>query len=180
MKRIERASELIGRPVITLDGGICLGEVKDVLIDPHDSQLVGFTIRGQGLFSTANKGVLAAESISSIGRDALMIPSSAALSDQRDEVSRLMAEHKEVIGKEAVSADGQSLGAVADVIIEIDGPAATVVGYELAGSNGIQVIVPVPQSVAMSGDALVVPDYSESRAASGLASFRDVLERTRG
>ena len=179
MNRIARASELIGRPIITLDSATAVAEVKDVLIDTQAARAIGFTLRGSGLLSGAMKGVLPADALHAIGRDAVMIESAAAITDSPESTNALLAEQDEMIGKEALTASGASLGTVSDVILEIEGPAARVVGYELAANNGNQVIVPVSENVPMSADALIVPEDVSERATSGLASFRGALERTR-
>ncbi|CAN5700535.1 hypothetical protein BH24CHL5_BH24CHL5_03020 [soil metagenome] len=180
MTRIARARELIGKPVLTLDQATYAGEVRDVLIDPYSSRMIGFTVRGRGLLSPPLVGMLPAGMIAAIGRDAVMISTFDVLVDESEGADTMLAEQDDVIGKEAVSAAGASLGKVSDVILELRGGTATVVGYELAAHSGQSLIVPMPEGVAVSGDALVVPQDAEGRAATGLASFRDALERTRG
>lgn len=178
MSRLARASELIGLPIVTLDGATVVGEIKDVLVDPASSRTVGFTVRGQGLLSSPLVGLLPAEQIHAIGRDALMVESDAAVVRQREGMDATLADQQEVVGKEVVTSSGASLGTINDVVLEIDGPDATLVGYEIDRA-GHPVIVPVPQSVPLSGEALLLPDDVEGRAANGLAGFRDMLERTR-
>jgi uncharacterized protein YrrD len=176
--RITRASELIGRPIIALDSATQVAEVKDVVVDTQSAQAIGFTLRGRGLLAGPAPGFLPLEAVHAIGRDAVMVASRDAIGDPDDARSARPAEEEDLIGKEAVSVTGSSLGTVSDVILEIDGPSAAVVGYEIAAQNGNLVIVRAPESAPLSPDALVVPDEIALGAASGLASFRGSLERT--
>jgi len=178
MSRLARAGELIGMPIVALDSATTEGEIKDVLVDPARSRVIGFTVRGQGLLSSPLIGILPSEHVHAIGRDALMVASQSALVSEREGMGSALADQQEVVGKEIVTRSGSSLGAIGDVILEIEGAVAEVVGYEIA-REGHNLIVPVPGGVPLSGEALVVPDDTEQQAANGLSSFRDVLERMR-
>jgi uncharacterized protein YrrD len=179
MSRLARAGELIGMPIVALDSAETVGEIKDVLVDPARSRVIGFTVRGQGLLSSPLLGMLPRENVHAIGRDALMIAAQEAVVTEREGMRAVVDDQQEVVGKEMVTRGGASLGTVGDVILEIEEANADVVGYEISRPDGHTVIVPVPQSVPLSGDALLVPDEVEQQAANGLAGFRDVLDRTR-
>ena len=46
MTQLVRATDLIGRPVVTIDGGDDVAEVRDVVCDADARRLVGFTNLG--------------------------------------------------------------------------------------------------------------------------------------
>lgn len=179
MSRLARAGDLIGLPVVSLDSATTEGEVKDVLVDPARSRVIGFTVRGQGLLSSPLVGMLPRESVHAIGRDALMVARADAIVAQREGMERMLEDQQEVVGKEVLTRSGTSLGEVNDVVLEVDEAVADVVGYEINRPDGHTVIVPVPDSVPLSGEALLVPDDVEQQAANGLNGFREVLERAR-
>lgn len=179
MSSIGRAADLIGRPVITLDGAVAVGEVKDVLVDPQRSVVICFTLRGRGLLGPPLVGFVTAESVRSIGRDALMVESAAEVHAHRDGLEAMLGEQQEVIGREAVTQVGASLGAVRDVLLEVNGAWATVVGYEIERRDGKRTLLPVAGGVSISSDALIMPPDIESNAANGLAGFRRALTRLR-
>lgn len=180
MSRLARAAELIGMPIVTLESATTVGEVKDVLVDPARSRIIGFTVRGHGLLSSPLMGILPGEKVHAIGRDALMIAGESAIVRQREGMAGTLADQQEVVGKEVVTAGGASLGTINDVVLEIEGGTAQVVGYEISRSDGHTVIVAVAVGVPLSGEALLLPDEAEQQpAANGLAGFRDVLERAR-
>ncbi|HSH21881.1 MAG TPA: PRC-barrel domain-containing protein [Candidatus Caenarcaniphilales bacterium] len=177
MSRVIRAAELIGRPVITLDTATGIGEVRDVLFDPLRSRVVGFTLRGRGLLASPLLGILPIEWVQSIGRDAVMVASDTSLVRDRDGMQAVVGQQEEVVGKEVVNEGGASLGTVSDLVLEVDGPSARVVGYEINRPDRRQLIVPVSGRVPVSGNALVLPSDAEHGAATGLTAFRESLER---
>ena len=79
MTELVRAGDLIGRPVVTIDGGDDIAEVKDVVYDSVARRLVGFTLNKRGWFRGSIKELLAAESVAAIGDTAVMIRDLGAL-----------------------------------------------------------------------------------------------------
>ena len=179
MTSIGRAAELIGRPVITLEGAVAVGEIKDVLVDPQRSLVIGFTLRGRGMLAPPLVGFMTSEAVRSIGRDAVMIGSEADVLAQREGLEAMVGDQQEVIGKEAVTQRGASLGSVIDVLLEMNGRWATVVGYEVEPTDGQRMLIPVAGRVSISAEALIMPADAEAYAANGLAGFRQALTRVR-
>ncbi|MDP8903939.1 MAG: PRC-barrel domain-containing protein [Chloroflexota bacterium] len=178
MTRLCRAGEVMGLPVVTLDTASAVGEVRDILFDPTRAKVIGFTLRGRGLLSPPLTGLLPIDVVRSIGQGALMIASESGLVGEREGMTDALQKQIEVIGKEVVNDAGEALGEVIDVILEIDGPTASVVGYEV-GSGDWRVIVPLPEGIPVSDKALVVPAAAEPYIAQGLSGFRETLERAR-
>jgi uncharacterized protein YrrD len=176
--RLCRAEEVMSLPIVTLDTATAIGEVRDVLFDPTRSKVIGFTVRGRGLLSSPLVGLLPIESVRAIGRDAVMISSESGVVSQREGMNDALEQQVEVIGKEVVHDGGESVGEVIDVILEIDGASASVVGYEV-GSGDWRVIVPLTASAPVSEAALILPKGAEPYMANGLAGFRESLERAR-
>ncbi len=181
-----RATDLIGHPVVTLDGGEAVAEVKDVVYGTAEAALLGFTLRRRGFLGGPMKLVLAWERVVTLGRHAVMIATEADL-DQRNAV--LVQEVKEsrahnVIGSEVITDAGRRLGEVTDVVVLVaDRP--EVVGYEIGGSevltprSGGHVFVPLPETLAVSGQALMVPAAVEDFVSDDLAGFGASVERFR-
>jgi sporulation protein YlmC with PRC-barrel domain len=179
MSRLARATEMIGMPIVALDSATTTGEIKDVLVDPSTSRVIGFTVRGEGLLSSPLIGMLPREHVHAIGRDALMVPTAEAIVAEREGMGTLLEGQQEVVGKEVVTRSGTSLGTVSDVVLEVEEAVAGVVGYEIERPDGNTVIVPVTDGAPLSGDALLLPDEVEQQASNGLNGFRDVLDRVR-
>lgn len=179
MTRLARATELMGLPVVTLDRAAAVGEIRDVLFDPSRSRVVALTVRGRGLLSPPLIGLLPASAVRAIGRDAVMIGSDDALVREREGMASALDDQVEVLGKEVVTDAGATLGVVVDVVLEIQGGEAVVVGCEVERTAEQRVILPLPAGMSLTADTLVVPAALEPYAANGLSGFRDVLARAR-
>lgn len=179
MTRLARATELMGLPVVTLDRAAAVGEIRDVLFDPTRSRVVALTVRGRGLLSPPLIGLLPASAIRAIGRDAVMVPTDASLLREREGMAAALDDQVEVLGKEVVTDAGSGLGNVTDVILEIEGGQAIVVGAEIAQGGERRAIVPLSPGMPVSTDALIVPASVEPQVANGLAGFREFLARAR-
>ena len=66
---MKRATDVIGKPVVSAESGRKLGTVGDLLLDEHGRELVGLVVRHGMLHSD---DVLPAESVQSFGTDAVV------------------------------------------------------------------------------------------------------------
>ena len=78
---VQRATELIGKPVVSADGGEKLGTVGDLLLDDADHRLIGLVIR-HGMLRAEQ--VLPAVAVHTFGRDAVVARSSSDLLSRKD------------------------------------------------------------------------------------------------
>lgn len=77
---IQRATELIGKTVVSADNGEKLGSVGDLLLDDADHRLVGLVIK-HGVLRAEQ--VLPAAAVQTYGRDALVARSGSDLIDRK-------------------------------------------------------------------------------------------------
>ncbi len=174
--RLIRAVEIIGMPVVTIDGGEDVAEVKDVVYDGTSHQLVGFTLNKRGWFRGTLGQVLAAEQIVAIGADAVMVGSEAdvAAPVAAPDEAALREHGRDVLGNSVITTDGSVKGTVSGVILSAgEQPAA--VGYELTDDQGAVVLIPISSQLAVSGDNLVVPTELRSFDSADLAAFAAFL-----
>ena len=85
---------------------------------------------------------------------------------------------RNVLGAAVLTDDGARLGAVSDVIVAL-GPGALAVGYEVAvdGDDTRHArYVPLPEQMAVSGDALIVPHEVDAFIRDDLAGFGAAVE----
>jgi uncharacterized protein YrrD len=177
MTLLMRATDLIGMPVVTIDGGEDVAEVKDVVFDPDRNEVMAFTLNKRGRFHGSLKQILPWPAVHAIGRDAVMIESAGSLAD-RDDLSGDLREppaNRDVIGDAVVTDAGVALARVADIVVEVGDEQAAVVGYAL--DNGK--FVPIPQQLAVSGETLVVPATVERFLVDDLAGFAAAVESFR-
>jgi uncharacterized protein YrrD len=169
---------LIGLPVVTLAEGDDVAEVKDVVYDADSARLLGFTLNKRGWFRGPMKQVLPWSQVAAVGRDAVMVRDTNALTERGEAPTEVAepATNRNVIGNVVLTDEGVELGTVADLIVELDDQ-ATVVGYQLitptapSGQHHGLMLIPLPEQISVSGDALVVPKEVEAFIRDDLTGF---------
>ncbi|HEX8582727.1 MAG TPA: PRC-barrel domain-containing protein [Acidimicrobiales bacterium] len=186
MALLLRATDLIGRVVVTIDTGEDLAEVKDVVYGTGHARLLGFTLRRRGFLGGPMKRVLPFANVAALGRDAVMIESADALAPSADAFAQAVAKatDRNVLDDEVLTESGRRLGKVTDVIVLSEG-VPEVVGYEVEAGEamgpraGTRVLLPLPSTLAVSGSALVVPAAAEEFVSDDLAGFGASVEAFR-
>lgn len=171
MTRLLRASSLIGRPVVTLAGESSL-EVKDIVFDRENGDILGFTLRKHGFLGSPVKEELSRGDVHGLGPDALMVQSDDVFSEQ----TSLAESGGDVLGDRVMTEGGTDLGKVVEVIISA-GTSAEVVGFEIEAAEGMRnseghnVFIPLPDTVSLSGDNVIVPDNATAYIRDDLSGF---------
>jgi uncharacterized protein YrrD len=178
-----RAGELSGRPVVTLDGEL-IAEVKDVVFDRAQGSIAGFTLNNPSLFSRSRKDALPWLGVHGIGSAAVMVRGPEVLVPVDDVAPRAERKHGDVLADEVLTETGEAIGTVVDVILQVALGHAEVVGYEVeaAGalaSAGRRVYVPVPATLSVSGERLIVPAEVTEFVADDLAGFGAAVDAFR-
>ncbi|HET7475989.1 MAG TPA: PRC-barrel domain-containing protein [Dermatophilaceae bacterium] len=187
MSLLVKASELTKRPVVTLSGDD-VAQVKDVVFDSSGGSVVGVTLAGRGLFAGPLKEVLPWSAVLACGRDAVMVADEGALAE-REDVVEAVAGGPDVLGSRVITDGGTELGKVVDVVIEVGDEhgrrtEADVVGYEVAsgpatGRPGRHVYIPLPDTLSVSGEALMVPAAATEFVCDDLAGFGAAVDAFR-
>jgi sporulation protein YlmC with PRC-barrel domain len=173
-----RASEIAKRPVVTFAGDD-IAQVKDIVYGEDGGQVVGFTLAGRGLFSGPLKESLPWASVVALGPDAVVVRDETALEPRQellDQASGTGGAGGNVMGSEVLTDTGTSLGTVSDVVVQTDAHTCDVVGYEIEssealGTKGQKVLIPLPDTIAASGQHLVVPAAARDFVGHDLAGF---------
>ena len=180
-----RATEISGLPVVSIADGEAVAEVKDVVYDPDRGSLMGFTLNKRGFLKGPMKAVLPISSVAAIGRDAVMVADTDACEEKG---SRAAAEVKagavgNVVGNDVLTDAGRRLGKVTDVVVAAD--SGDVLGYELDGDERLQghagqrLFLPIPDTLAVSGRALMVPATAEPYIRDDLSGFGAAVDEFR-
>ncbi len=177
-----RARELIGRPVVTL-GGELVAEIKDIVFERTGGRIAGFTLRNPGLFSRARKDSLPWGEVHGVGRDAVMVPDETVLLAAKELAPRKQARKADVLEDRVLTDNGRDLGRVVDVVLH-SGTSLEVVGYEVEasealGTAGRRVLIPLPDTVAVSGENLIVPAAATEFVSEDLAGFGAAVDAFR-
>ena len=189
MSRLIRTSDVTTRPVVTMDGED-VAQIKDIVYSADGGAVEGFTLAGRGVFSGPLNEALPWSSVMALGPDAVMIHAAEVLTPVA-EVLKLPAaaggSGGNVIGSVVLTDAGTELGTVVDVVLEVsdhDPRTCDVVGYEVETSEaleaqGAKVFVPLPSTLAASGEHLMVSDSAKDFVAHDLAEFGASLEAFR-
>jgi uncharacterized protein YrrD len=164
----------VKRPVVTL-AGEDVAQIKDVLYDASGGAVSGFTLNGRGIFAGPLKQALPMSGIKAIGRDAIMITDAGVLAARAEVANAADVRDRNVLGNRVVTDTGTELGTVVDVILQV-GKVTDVVGYEMEpgealSERGQRVLLPLPDALAVSGEALIVPAGAADFVAHDLAGF---------
>lgn len=177
-----RASELTGWPVVSL-AGEKVAEIKDVVFDRASGQVNGFTLRSPGLFSRRRRDALAWQAVHGLGRDAVMIAAPQALIPAGKLVGRRELKRGNVLRNQVLTDLGVDVGSVVDVVLQV-GRGAHVVGYEVHASpalpaRGQKVYIPLPTTLMVSGERLIVPAAATEFIVNDLTGFGAAVEAFR-
>lgn len=162
MKLLMTGSQITKLPVVTVDGGEDVAEVRDIIYGPEAGRIVGLTLNKRGFFSGRMKEVLPAEAIHAIGRSAVMIADDSRLT-QRDDAPDDVGHpdtSRNVMGDDVLTEAGVSLGTVKDIVVLV-GSTGEVVGYQIDTPGGGHGYIPLPVQLSVSGAALVVPEMTK-------------------
>ncbi|CAN5635530.1 PRC-barrel domain-containing protein [soil metagenome] len=185
-----RTSEIASLPVVTLAVDD-VAQVKDVFFSADGGAVAGFTLAGRGLLAGPLKEGLSWGQVVGMGPDAVMIAGPDSL-DPVDSVLRAAASDAagagaggDVLGDRVLTDTGADLGQVVDVVIEFEngdsGP-CDVIGYEIEasealkassskGSKHTRLLIPLPDTLAVSSEHVMVPASAESFVSDDLAGF---------
>ncbi len=155
-----KGKEVIGRKIVTLNGGERVDSVRDLIFDEQGNRVLALLVDEGGWFHAAK--VIAFTSVKSIGEDAVMIDSAEDVVTARDhgQIAAAMDSKSGLAGLNLLTTDGKELGRIADVFF--DEATGQVVGYEATGglfsdlSSG-RTFVPAPESVTIGAEAAIVP-----------------------
>lgn len=182
MSVLMRAKEVIKRPVVTLAGDD-VAQIKDIVYAGEAGEVAGFTLAGRGLLAGPRKEALPWAGVKALGRDAVMIVDESVFVDRSDLLERSDAKGGDVLASRVLTDTGTDLGKVVDVILDVD-VKADVAGYaidstEALGKGGKTVLIPMPDTLAVSGEALIVPATAAEFVTDDLAGFGAAMEAFR-
>jgi len=103
-------SDLIGLPVVSMDGGLKMGTVKDVLIDTDDFKATALLVSGD-----SGRGGLPFEKVLSFGPDAVMVETGDVIFWASAVNPGPGRESNEIKGLPVVNKSGAMLGNVRDI-----------------------------------------------------------------
>ncbi|AEV69390.1 PRC-barrel domain-containing protein [Acetivibrio clariflavus] len=114
---MQKYSEVLGLPVISLNNGKKVGNVKNIFFCPKKKKILAFLLECKSF--EFNKKIIYTEDIINIGKDAVIIKDEDSLKDlKKTKNSHEFTEKGEVIGLRVISKKGEDVGIVKDVIFD--------------------------------------------------------------
>ena len=190
MSTLLRASELAQRVVVTF-AGEDVAQIKDIVYAANGGEIGAFTLAGRGLFAGPLKVALPWAKVVALGPDAVMIESAdvlVPLSEAFETADGAASSGKgDILKSEVLTDTGTSLGRVSDVIIGIgatQGGQADVVGYEIDPAESLgrgkqPLLIPLPDTLAASGEHLMVPASAANYISDNLGGFGSAIDAFR-
>ena len=176
-----RAAEIVKRPVVTL-AGKDVAQVKDVVYSSASGEVSGFTLNGRGLFSGPMRKTLPWAAVHGLGPDAVMIRDETAFAGKDALAGEPEGAGGSVLGSRVLTDGGRELGRVTDLILAVGEGGTDAVGYEIEPTDELaprRQFVPLPDTLAVSGEALLVPDSATEFIRDDLAGFGAAVDEFR-
>jgi uncharacterized protein YrrD len=176
-----KAADLVKRPVVTLAGDD-VAQIKDVIYQSQTGELAGFTLNGRGLFSGPLRKTLPWENVHGLGPAAVMIRDESSLADRKALRGETEGAGGSVLGSTVITQSGRNLGVVTDVILAVGDTMTDAVGYEIDPTDASaprRQFVPLPDTLAVSGEALMLPDAATEFIRDDLAGFGAAVDEFR-
>jgi uncharacterized protein YrrD len=185
MSVLLRSSDISKLPVVTL-AGEDIAQIKDIVYAARGGQVGGFTLNGRGIFAGPLSTALPWASVVGLGPDAVIIRDEGGLAPIAEVLPEAVSDGPsgDILGSQVLTDDGTTLGVVVDVVIEITGDGdsqADVVGYEIdpvdvSGPGSNRMMIPLPDTLAASGEHLMVPAAARAFVTDDLAGFGAAVE----
>jgi uncharacterized protein YrrD len=128
---VRKGKSLIGKDVLSLEDGVKLDTVSDVVIDPEGRRMVAIIVTEGGLLSSSQ--VVPTDEVTSYGKDAVIVRNKASVVSVSDhpELREMIDHNGKIIGKKVFTSSGDDQGSISDIYF--DEPSGAVVGYEVSG-----------------------------------------------
>jgi uncharacterized protein YrrD len=163
---VRNVSELIGKPVISVETGDKLGSVADALLADGDVRLLALVIGG-GLLGKEH--VLPFRDIQTLGGDTILVRSQSGVVGAREwrESGVRATRSSSLKGRPVVTAAGHRLGEVSDFLIDDQTGAFDALEIAASDFGGLRTkrsLVRPGSEIRIGPDAVVVPESTATTA----------------
>ncbi|MBI1902510.1 MAG: PRC-barrel domain-containing protein [Planctomycetia bacterium] len=150
-----KGNQIIGLPVIAVDRGVEVEQVKDLVVDRAHKRVVALLVEKGGWFGAPAR-VLPLRDVQAFGEDAVMVRSSEAIVEAGKvaDIQEALDRHLRLKGTKLISSEGRELGTIRD--IDFDPRTGDVKSFEV--SRGVLADMISGRSVVSASDDAVVGD----------------------
>jgi uncharacterized protein YrrD len=157
---MQKASDVVGRAIVSSETGERIGRVADLLMDTGSARVVGLVVGGGVLKS---EQVVPYADVQTLGGDAVVARTAAGVIGARQwrEEGTEATRSSTLKHRRVLTTTGRALGAIDDVYVdEVTGDVA---GFELVGSGvaGLvrrRTLLPQSSGITIGADAVLVTD----------------------
>lgn len=148
----KRATEILGLPIVALEGGKTLAHVEDFIVDPLRKQALALVVSERSFRRSAR--AIPFGRIAANGPDAIIVANDkVALEIERDPVLKQLDNSQAVLDARVLTDGGRELGTVTDMVL--DDHTGEVKGYDVQTDSGDTRWLPV-ETVLSLGQKMVM------------------------
>lgn len=146
---MRKSSDLLNKPVVSMDNGTLLGAVKDVYFDPNLEVISGLHLGSEGLIKRKYLFIEASE-IVLLGQDVILVRRADAVQDSETNVAYRDWQRREVLlGRSIETSGGTVVAALGDIILGSQGEVSAV------ALTKAQIDSPVAEAGYIKRDAVI-------------------------
>ncbi len=157
--RMRKSRKFISMPIVSLEEGIQLGAVRNLVVDPVKMEIAAVIIDQRGWFR--EQKIIPYSKVRSVGNDAITIDQSANVQKtvSLPEILKLIKERANPVGTRVIAENGTVLGVVDE--FNIDEETGKITSLEVAGKRleslfKGKALLPISYVRTMGSDVIVV------------------------
>lgn len=174
-----KASDLLGRAVVSREGGRELGRVKDLVVDDSGTRVLAIVVR-EGLLRGAR--VAQWQSVRAVGPDSVILDSARSVVSANDlpQIKSVLERKTRIRGLKLQTTAGKEIGRIEDFHVEESSGA--VLGYEL--SSGLfsdtfsgRPFLPTPPVIEVGKDVAFIAPEVEATIVESTGGIKGAFKR---
>lgn len=162
--RANKLSDLKGKSILNTRTGERLGQVDDIMVDPHTLAIAGLVLSTGGMFNKESK-IVPASDVETWGRDAILIHGDQLFLDGAEipEWDSWISTNDRLNGLSVVTTTGEKIGQMDEVLVDHRGQ---IVAYRITegmGGFGADSYEIPAQATRTLGKDVAIVDYAPRR-----------------
>lgn len=155
-----KISDIKGKSILSLANGQRIGQVDDVLVDPHSMSIAGLIYNVGGMFDR-EKHIVPASNVEKWGQDAILIGEGRTFIDRSEvpDFDNWISTESSLRGLSVVTTDGDKIGTISDVLVDQQGMLTTYQVSEGSSAFGGDTFEIPAQSTRTLGKDVAIVDY---------------------
>jgi uncharacterized protein YrrD len=149
-------SDLRGKTILSLNDGMRIGSIDEVLVDPDSLRIAALVVKQGGLFDRETK-IVPAHDVNKWGKDAVLVESRDVFRSEADitDRERWLSASDKLKGLTIVNTEGARLGRMDEILVDNTGK---IVAYRVSEGTlgGKSWEIPAQSTKSLGGDVVIV------------------------